>query len=499
MGASGRGLFCFVVAVALVVGLLSPGVYAASRDSDVMVLRNGDLHVGRIAQETFTLETAYGVIDVPLSHVAGIRFSSTGKPGTDELLSVDGERITGQLSQEELFIMRGVLGVSLFVDTADMARIAFAPFPIHPRLDGGSDVLSLRNGDVLRGQIITGDYMVKNSDGLRLLPRGRIRFLDVDTSEEDGGAVVQARLRSEDEPEVGQWLNGSVVFHTQYGTILTLKADQIEALAFDVLAGDAVKDVEVRKAIGRGEAAKETIRDNFADERPGPLMAVLRPAPFQRGDLQGNGDGDEKPAQTVKLPKPFAIGVYPVTFAEYDRYCDQTGCRPPDDQGWGRGNRPVINVSWLDAVKYVNWLSDQTGQTYRLPTDAEWEYAARAGTESRFWWGAKPGVGRANCSTCGSVWQGEKTAPVGRFPPNPFGLYDMAGNVWEWAADCYHDTLAGAPTDGGAREKPGCGKRVIRGGAWSFPPKEMRSANRWRDFPSRHSDDTGFRLVRNIE
>jgi formylglycine-generating enzyme required for sulfatase activity len=159
----------------------------------------------------------------------------------------------------------------------------------------------------------------------------------------------------------------------------------------------------------------------------------------------------------------------------------------------------VVNISWADAQDFVRWLSEQTGERYRLPTDAEWEYASRAGTSSRFWWGEQAGEGRANCAECGSLWDSEKTGPVGRFPPNPFGLHDTAGNAWEWVADCIRASFADAPPQGQAGDDPECGKRVIRGGAWSFPPREMRSANRWRDFPARSSDDTGLRLVRDLE
>ncbi|MBT6094030.1 MAG: formylglycine-generating enzyme family protein [Rhodospirillaceae bacterium] len=501
LGFVGLGFILFIAVLsgsAAFAVLSGSAAFAAGRDSDVMVLRNGDLHVGRVAQESFSMQTPYGVIDVPLSHIARLILPSN-KAGNSTLITVHEERITGELSQTELFIMRGVLGASLSVEVADMARLAFAPFPIGPKLDGGSDVVVLKNGDRLRGQVITGDYMIKGETGLRLLARGRIRFLDLDLGEDDVSVIAQATLRSEAGLEIGSLLNPSVVFHTQYGAILTLKMDQISSLAFDALSADAYDGVRVSRGLARGTEARTALRDELTDESPGPIMAVLDPKPFRQGDLQGNGDGDERPAHAVTLRRPFAIGIYPVTFTEYDRFCTATACKPPADEGWGRGNRPAINVSWKDAVAYAKWLSDETGQIYRLPSDAEWEFAARAGTGTRYWWGNDNPPGRANCSNCGSLWDGEKTAPVGRFRPNPFGLYDMAGNVWEWAADCYHDTLADAPTDGGIRDKPGCGKRVIRGGAWSFPPKEMRAANRWRDFPSRHSDDTGFRLLREIE
>ncbi|HHH38883.1 MAG TPA: formylglycine-generating enzyme family protein [Sedimenticola sp.] len=240
------------------------------------------------------------------------------------------------------------------------------------------------------------------------------------------------------------------------------------------------------------------IRDRLRDGTPGPEMIALRGGTFRRGDLQGDGDGDEQPPRELNL-RPFAIGLYEVTFEAYDRFCESSGRDLPDDAGWGRGRRPVVNVSWNDAVAYADWLSGQTGQRYRLPTDAEWEYAARAGTRHRFWWGDDVGAAHANCAGCGSLWDSVMTSPVGSFDPNPFGLHDTAGNVFEWVADCWNDTFENAPADGAALIKPDCGIRVIRGGAWSFPPKEVRSANRWRDFQPRTSDDTGFRLVRELD
>ena len=234
------------------------------------------------------------------------------------------------------------------------------------------------------------------------------------------------------------------------------------------------------------------------DGTPGPDLIALRGGAYVKGDSQGNGDVDEKPLITNK-PKAFAIAIYETTFEEYDRFCDDTRRNKPDDSDWGRGQRPVINVSWEDAVAYTKWLSRKTRQNYRLPSDSEWEYAARAGSKTRYWWGNEVDKAKANCEGCGSLWDGEKTAYVGKFLPNNFGLHDTAGNVFEWVADCLQSSFAEAPIDGAPMDKPGCGKRIIRGGAWSFPAKEIRSANRWRDFPSRKSDDTGFRVVRELK
>ncbi len=164
----------------------------------------------------------------------------------------------------------------------------------------------------------------------------------------------------------------------------------------------------------------------------GPTMVEIPAGSFRMGDLQGDGDPDEVPVHIVRIQKPFAIGRYEVTFDEYDQFASVTKRKLPNDRGWGRGRRPVINISWQDAVEYTKWLSEQTGKRYRLPTEAEWEYAARGGKETTYWWGKDLLKGTANCNGCGSQWDGEQTAPVGSFKPNPFGLYDTAGNVWEW-------------------------------------------------------------------
>lgn len=146
------------------------------------------------------------------------------------------------------------------------------------------------------------------------------------------------------------------------------------------------------------------------------------------GDLSGKGGADEKPVHRVTIA-PFLMSKYEVTFAQYDAFAAATNRDKPHDQGWSRGNRPMINVSWDDAAAYADWLSAQTGKRYRLPTEAEWEYAARAGNRTEYCWGNDIGYSQANCDGCGSRWDNKQTAPVGSFQPNPFGLYDMHGNV----------------------------------------------------------------------
>ena len=153
----------------------------------------------------------------------------------------------------------------------------------------------------------------------------------------------------------------------------------------------------------------------------------------------------------MTIAKPFAVSKFEVTFDEWDTCARYGGCRTDvSDFGFGRGQRPVIKVTWDDAQQYVAWLSKMTGEPYRLLTEAEYEYATRAGTTTAYPWGDDIGTNKANCNGCGSQWDNKQTAPVGSFAPNGFGLFDMVGNVWEWVEDCYNDNYNGAPTDGSA-------------------------------------------------
>ena len=188
----------------------------------------------------------------------------------------------------------------------------------------------------------------------------------------------------------------------------------------------------------------------------GPAMVVLPTGSFRMGDLDGYLNY-KQPVRTVTISRRIAMGQYPVTFEDYDLYVSVMGAERPADEGWGRGRRPVINVSWYEAKAYAVWLSEQTNKRYRLPSESEWEYAARAGTETAYSWGDEIGVNQANGRDSGSKWGGRQTSPVGSFEPNAFGLYDMHGNVDEWVEDCmFNDYVKvfnnykGAPSDGSA-------------------------------------------------
>ena len=209
---------------------------------------------------------------------------------------------------------------------------------------------------------------------------------------------------------------------------------------------------------------------------------------------------NEEPVREVSI-QPFRLSRYEVTFAQYDIFCQATNSRCPEDEGWGRGDRPVINVSWADAQVFIAWLNQGTDLYVRLPTEAEWEYAARAGTNTSYPWGNLMEQGVANCSQdCGDEFI--YTAPVGQFPSNAFGLHDMHGNVFEWVEDCWSETYEVTGIDGSAVLREVCMERVHRGGSWVLSALGLRSAN--RDFGMTRFSHIyrmkggGFRLAQDV-
>ena len=249
----------------------------------------------------------------------------------------------------------------------------------------------------------------------------------------------------------------------------------------------AVEQAE-REAAGRAAAIAASV----------PEMVAIPVGTFRMGCVtRGNCDRDERPVHDVRVAA-FELSKHEVTFAKWDVCVEYGDCRWVSDEGWGRGERPVINVSWDDAQQYLSWLSRETGETYRLPSEAEWEYAARAGAGTRYWWGNDVGRGRANCDGCGSQWDDEQTAPVGSFPPNGFGLHDVHGNVWEWVQDCWNDSYRGAPTHGGAWTRGDCSLRVKRGGAWFSSTGATRVSFRGNAYSYRTDNYNGFRIARTL-
>ncbi len=231
-----------------------------------------------------------------------------------------------------------------------------------------------------------------------------------------------------------------------------------------------------------------------------PLMVVIPTGSFAMGSPANEFDrtAGEGPQHRVTIPRSFALSKTEVTFDEWDA-CVAAGACPKAVDGWGRGAMPVVDVSWDGAQNYAAWLSQRTGKPYRLPTEAEWEYATRAGTTTRYPWGDEVGSGHANCDGCGGAWT-LQTAPVGSFPPNAFGLFDMQGNVWEWVEDVWHDGFDGAPADGSAWLDGGDPTfRVIRGSSWHNEPELARSAIRFQRHRKVQFDTLGLRVARSMK
>lgn len=245
-------------------------------------------------------------------------------------------------------------------------------------------------------------------------------------------------------------------------------------------------------------------RAAFADCRDCPEMVVIPPGSFVMGSTAEERrtlgvlsmfDRMEEPRHAVKIGYRYAVGRYAVTFDEWDACVAGGGCNGyrPDDAGWGRGRRPVINVNFADAQAYAAWLSRHTGQRYRLLTEAEWEYAGRAGTESWYPFGNTIDPSQANFGN-----HQDRTTPVGSYPPNRFGLHDMTANVAQWVEDCHHEDYVGAPTDGSAWLSGSCTLRNVRGGGWSLSGWSVRVAQRIGDPPGARNDHLGFRVARDL-
>jgi formylglycine-generating enzyme required for sulfatase activity len=300
--------------------------------------------------------------------------------------------------------------------------------------------------------------------------------------EPDGSADEVGRLSAGESAEI----TGKVIGRQWYRVVI---AGGRGGFAF----GAAL--VEQMKAEAPAHTLKQrSVGDVFKDCNECPEMVVVPAGEFVMGS--NDGEDDEKPIHRVVIPSGLAVGRFEITFSEWDACVSGGGCggHRPVDSGWGRGRRPVINVSWDVAKRYITWLTGKTGESYRLLSESEWEYVARAGTTTKYHTGNTIGYSQANYSGGG----GGETVPVGRYGSNAFGLHDVHGNVWEWVEDCWDDSYGGAPGGGEARTTGECTLRVVRGGSWNYAPRLLRSASRSRFWTSFRSIYLGFRVARMV-
>ena len=284
-----------------------------------------------------------------------------------------------------------------------------------------------------------------------------------------------------------------------YKSALNCCQDQVKAQQAQWAREQAAKEKAAREKAAKEKAAKEkAAREQAIAEKYVGKMVTIPSGRFQMGS--NNGDSDEKPIHEVRIDS-FKMQAHEVTWKLYQPCIDAGVCAKPDSEGWGKGNRPVINVSWDDIQTYIQWLNQQTGERFRLPSEAQWEYAARAGTSTPFNTGncITPSQanydGNYNYKNCPKGVYREKTIEVGSFAPNAWGLYDMHGNVWEWVQDCWNGSYRGAPSDGSAWITGNCDVRVLRGGSWYGKAVYLRAAIRGWNTASSRNYSYGFRLV----
>ena len=244
-------------------------------------------------------------------------------------------------------------------------------------------------------------------------------------------------------------------------------------------------------------AAPAEFRDALRSGGEGPEMVGITGGTFEMGSGGLSVDSDERPQHSVTI-KSFAVSRYEITFEQYEVFASATGRKVPDNLYLDKETHPVLFVSWDDAYAYTQWLSKESGHVYRLPTEAEWEYAARAGTDTRYPWGHDVGANNAHCFDCKTGLNPRQATRIGRFEPNAFGVYDMTGNIFEWVHDCYHPTYQGAPTDGAIWEGGDCSNRIARGGAYTTTSKSIRPAKRTKFKSQGVYDSVGIRLARDL-
>lgn len=293
---------------------------------------------------------------------------------------------------------------------------------------------------------------------------------------------------SKEGEQIGRLIGGSRI--TVTGKVVETKWYRVstEEVAIGYVLQDYLRAVdEGGTQLGlpsdNGEVQQAAIVDTatagkvFRDCPECPEMVILPPGSFTMGD-NDSPDITQRPAHRVTLTQSLALGKYEVTVAQWMACVDASACSYAPKGVENPEQMPVRNLSWADAQEYVAWLSKKTGKTYRLPSEAEWEYAARAGTSSLYWWGDKAGSQKANCANCGGEWNKKAPSPMGRYAANGFGLHDMNGGVAEWTADCWFRTHVDAPEDGSARQEDGCSERVLRGGSWRDEDSAISSAAR---------------------
>jgi len=475
-------------------------------------MRNGDVIECEISMESISFITDYGELKIPVSFVREIVFPAPGSMATMLSTVYENETFSGFLLDEHITLE--FEGSPLKFHKDFISKIEM----YNEKQAVNKDIVhvSLKTGDQFYGEILSTQATIQSSYAEIKINTDNLVSMDF---EGDGNVLTSVRFESGSEIK-GTIKDDFIVFKLLYGTELSVSPGKIRSIVFLKEEAPIINGEDSNHEDTSSPAPSETsMNQSLIDSASHPEnMVFVERGSFTMGDTWGEGESDEKPTHKVTFTYDFYIGKYEVTFDEYDEFCEDTGRSKPDDKGWGRGQRPVINVSWWDATAYCNWLSDKeklpkaydskgnlldkdgriaTDSSkvvgYRLPTEAEWEYAARGGKyNSPFKYSGSDNVDKV-------AWYGSnsesKTQPVGKKKSNSLGIYDMSGNVWEWCGDCYGSYSSSAQTN--PYKNSGSG-RVYRGGSWYCDAAFTRVANRSYFSLSSTNYGLGFRIARTV-
>lgn len=376
---------------------------------------------------------------------------------------------------------------------------------VEDQLEDKNDIIERINQDLdgLRARLSNSEERRHQSDEAKMQAETRLSLLQERVEANGARGPVAGKVQSVAPLAIGLGVGALLVFVLLQ--FISFSAGKGELISYVFSKARPVQATKPTETASQGEQPKQEALPELSSERRdggslvedptvGYALVTMKGGSFMMGNRTG-AKAEESPEHQVNLP-PFLIGQTEVTFDLYDRFAQATGRPLPDDNGWGRGEMPAINVSWEDAQALAEWLSKRTNLRYRLPTEAEWEYVASAGRDSPYWWGYTARDGEDNCFDCGSAFDNRSPAPVGSFKASPYNLKSTAGNVQEWVEDCYRKNYEGAPTDGGAARDPGCTERVVRGGAYNKSSDSMKYSRRGHLPQTTKLSSVGLRLAR---
>ena len=466
---------------------------------DVLEMSNGDILRGVLKFDPIRLQTSYGLLLIPKHWIRHVS-RHPDQANKSVLFTVTGEQLSGELIDDEL---------AIFFDRDDLEKIQTDKLiKLHVgnqnrnRATKFPTVIALHSEDYFYAELTTSDFSVQATYGICTLNIQTVVRIDFEGDKE---IIAKVELKEGAGNIHGLLEDTHINLMTEWGQTLTVHVSELASIT--ILDGsqssNEAKKSEVTQCSGENNCHQFNenfivFNDPLKDGRSGPDVLVIPAGTYEIGSSVNEvGREVDEHQHSVLIERPFAMTRFEITFSEYDYFASATQRAKPDDKGWGRANRPVINVSAIDASAYAQWLSSQTGKKYRLPTEAEWEYAARAGTKTAYWWGNEIDFNMAVCDGCGSHWDKVSSAPVGIFLRNDFGLYDTLGNVSELTCSPYVQVYDGA-------EKR-CAKSLsndtavaIRGGGWSDHPFRLRAAARKSLLANEGNEMVGFRLVREL-